>query len=72
LFLKNNFAQKPPKFLLVQFLHNRIALRLLNKEHAVEREFTFQHFAIKCLSKNYDLVEGGDRNAGYVKAIGVC
>jgi hypothetical protein len=45
------------------------ALSLLKVEQAVEREFTFRYFAIKCLSKNYGLAEGGDRNIGYVKAI---
>jgi site-specific recombinase XerD len=45
------------------------ALSLLKNERTVEREFTFRHFAIKCLSKNYGLAEGGDRNIGYVKAI---
>jgi hypothetical protein len=45
------------------------ALSLLKTERTVEREFTFRHFAIKCLSKNYGLAEGGDRNIGYVKAI---
>jgi hypothetical protein len=45
------------------------ALSLLKIERAVEREFTFRYFAIKCLSKNYGLAEGGERNVGYVKAI---
>ena len=45
------------------------ALSLLKTERAVEREFTFNHFAIKCLSKNTDMVEEGDRNIGYLKAI---
>jgi hypothetical protein len=27
----------------------------------VEREFTFNHFAIKCLSKNTDMVAVGER-----------
>ena len=45
------------------------ALSLLKAERAVEREFTFNHFAIKCLSKNTDMVAEGDRNIGYLKAI---
>ena len=45
------------------------ALSLLKTERAVERQFTFNHFAIKCLSKNTDMVEEGDRNIGYLKAI---
>ena len=45
------------------------ALSLLKTEQSVPREFTFRHFAIKCLSKNYGLAEGGDRHIGYVKAI---
>ena len=45
------------------------ALSLLKAERAVDREFTFHHFAIKCLSKNTDLVAEGDRNIGYLKAI---
>jgi hypothetical protein len=36
------------------------ALTLLKTERTVEREFTFRHFAIKCLSKNYGLAEGGE------------
>ena len=32
-------------------------------------EFTFNYFAIKCLSKNTDMVAEGDRNIGYLKAI---
>jgi Phage integrase family len=46
------------------------ALSLLkNAERVVERQFTFQYFAIKCLSKNEALATKGDRNIGYVKAI---
>jgi hypothetical protein len=44
-------------------------LSLLKTERAVEREFTFRHFAIKCLSENYGLAEGDERNIGYFKAI---
>ena len=45
------------------------ALSLLKTERAVDREFTFHHFAIKCLSKNTGMVEEGNRNIGYLKAI---
>ncbi len=45
------------------------ALSLLKTERAVERKFTFNHFAIKCLSKNTVMVAEGDRNIGYLKAI---
>ena len=34
------------------------ALSLLKTERAVDREFTFNHFAIKCLSKNTDYGRG--------------
>ena len=45
------------------------ALSLLKTERAVDREFTFHYFAIKCLSKNTSMVADGDRNIGYLKAI---
>jgi hypothetical protein len=45
------------------------ALTLLKQEHPVERQFTFHHFVIKCLSKSESLAAKGDRNIGYVKAI---
>jgi hypothetical protein len=45
------------------------ALSLLKQEAPVERQFTFHHFALKCLSKNEGLAAKGDRNIGYVKAI---
>jgi site-specific recombinase XerD len=45
------------------------ALSLLKTERAVERKFTFNHFAIKCLSKNTAMVAEGERNIGYLKAI---
>jgi len=46
------------------------ALSLLkNSEQVVDRRFTFQYFATKCLSKNMDLVEKGERNIGYVKSL---
>jgi hypothetical protein len=45
------------------------ALALLKTEQAVDRQFTFQHFAIECLTKNSSMVEDGDRNIGYLKAI---
>src|SRR5437763_8776046 len=36
------------------------ALALLKNQSSVEREFTFQHFAITCLSKTFRLAGGGD------------
>jgi hypothetical protein len=42
---------------------------LSKQEQSVERQFTFHHFAIKCLSKSESLAAKGDRNIGYVKAI---
>src|SRR6476659_453912 len=45
------------------------ALSLLKTERAVERKFTFNHFAIKCLSKNTVMVAEGDMNIVYLKAI---
>jgi hypothetical protein len=45
------------------------ALSLLKPEQTVERNLTFSHFAIKCLSKHAGMVEEGDRNIGYLKAI---
>jgi hypothetical protein len=38
------------------------ALELLKTERAVDREFTFRHFAIKCLSQSSRLVGKGERN----------
>jgi hypothetical protein len=35
----------------------------------VEREFTFRHFAIKCLSNSSALVAKGGRNRNYARVI---
>jgi hypothetical protein len=45
------------------------ALSLLKQERRVEREFTFRHFAIKCLNKNSTLSVKGDRNSTYARVI---
>jgi hypothetical protein len=45
------------------------ALSLLKRERAVDREFTFRHFAIKCLSKSSRLVEKHERNGNYARVI---
>lgn len=45
------------------------ALELLRSEKPVDREFTFRHFALKCLSKSSDLVAKGERNSNYVRVI---
>ena len=45
------------------------ALSLLKEECAVEREFTFRHFAIKCLTKNSSLATKGERNSNYARVI---
>jgi hypothetical protein len=45
------------------------ALSLLKQEQPIERQFTFHHFGIKCLTKNESLATRGERNIGYVKAI---
>ena len=45
------------------------ALTLLKDEPLVDREFTFRHFAIKCISKNQSLVGKGERNGNYGRVI---
>ena len=45
------------------------ALELLKADRAVDREFTFRHFAIKCLSQNSRLVGKGERNNDYARVI---
>ncbi len=45
------------------------ALSLLKTERPVDREFTFRHFAIKCLSKSSSLVGKGERNGNYARVI---
>ena len=45
------------------------ALHLLKSERQVDREFTFKHFAIKCLSQNSNLVSKGERNGNYARVI---
>jgi hypothetical protein len=45
------------------------ALTLLKEEPLVDREFTFRHFAIKCISKNQSLVGQGERNGNYGRVI---
>ena len=46
------------------------ALSLLKTERAVDREFTFHHFAIKCLSQKHRAwSRKAIRNIGYLKAI---
>jgi hypothetical protein len=45
------------------------ALTLLKDEPVVDPEFTFRHFAIKCISKNLALVGKGERNANYGRVI---
>jgi hypothetical protein len=45
------------------------ALELLKTERAVDREFTFRHFAIKTLSQSTKLVGKGERNNNYARVI---
>jgi hypothetical protein len=45
------------------------ALELLKTERVVDREFTFRHFAIKCLSQSSRLVGKGERNNDYARVI---
>ncbi len=45
------------------------ALELLRSEKPVDREFTFRHFAIKCLSNSSALVAKGERNSNYARVI---
>ncbi|MFY9760263.1 MAG: hypothetical protein WAK32_07700, partial [Xanthobacteraceae bacterium] len=45
------------------------ALALLKAQPVVEPEFTFRHFAIKCISKNQALVGKGERNSNYGRVI---
>ena len=45
------------------------ALELLRSEKPVDREFTFRHFALKCLSNNSALVAKGERNSNYARVI---
>jgi hypothetical protein len=45
------------------------ALTLLKEQPVVDPEFTFRHFAIKCISKNRVLVGKGQRNSNYGRVI---
>jgi hypothetical protein len=45
------------------------ALTLLQNQPVVEPQFTFRHFAIKCISKNQSLVGKGERNRNYGRVI---
>src|SRR5262245_55496852 len=45
------------------------AVSLLKAEKSVDREFTFRHFAIKCLTKNSALAANGERNSNYARTI---
>jgi hypothetical protein len=45
------------------------ALELQRAEKPVDREFTFRHFARKCLSHSLALVEKRERNANYARVI---
>src|SRR3974390_2249433 len=46
------------------------ARTILEAEAPVPVEFTFKHFAIKCLAKGSRLAAQGDRHIGTIKAIG--
>ena len=45
------------------------ALELLRSERPVEREFTFRHFALKCLTNSSALVAKGERNSNYARVL---
>ena len=45
------------------------ALELLRSEKPVDREFTFRHFALKCLSNSAAMVAKGERNSNYARVI---
>ena len=45
------------------------ALDLLRTQKPVDREFTFRHFALKCLSISAALVEKGERHSRYDKKV---
>jgi hypothetical protein len=45
------------------------ALSLLQAEPVVEAQFSFRHFAIKCISKSQELASKGERNANYARTI---
>jgi hypothetical protein len=45
------------------------ALDLLKTERPVDREYTFRHFAIKCLTQSSALVGKGERNGNYARVI---
>jgi hypothetical protein len=45
------------------------ALTLLQNQAVVEPQFSFRHFAIKCISKNQSLVGKGERNRNYGRVI---
>jgi hypothetical protein len=45
------------------------ALELLRSERPVEREFTFRHFALKCLTNSSTLVAKGERNSNYARVL---
>ncbi len=45
------------------------ALTLLKADHQTPTEFTFRHFATKCLTKSSDLTSKGERNANYARVL---
>ena len=45
------------------------ALELLRSEKPVDREFTFRHFALKCLTNSSALVAKGERNSNYARVL---
>jgi hypothetical protein len=45
------------------------ALSLLKSQPQIDREYTFRHFAIKCLTKNSGLVESSERSGGHARVI---
>ena len=45
------------------------ALTLLKADHQTPTEFTFRHFATKCLTKSSALTSKGERNANYARVL---
>jgi hypothetical protein len=58
-----------PSAIQAKEIAQEYALTLLKTKPIVEREFTFRHFAIKCLSQSSAMVGKGERNNNYARTI---
>ena len=49
-----------------------LAADILSKERPVERQFTFQYYADRLITRSAGMVARGERNANYVKTLKLC